>query len=248
MVSESFRREATQEELLARARDTFFPDADEQFSYFLADSGGYKIGTKLVTETTWTLGKYLELHGFFPSTTKLYCVQVPRGKTKKEKVRIQSCLSGVGMFWRNISKNTENLTSTATDDLKQTTESGVGEVDATSEAKNEGEVLTNCYSAAKSKNAIKSNQSLTGATELHMDSKAVVDSLKLSETDITISKQIGMGSFGVIYEAALNGIVVAVKISLGGASEESKQLAYNEIATLVRLRHPNIITVMGVML
>jgi hypothetical protein len=30
MVSESFRREATQEELLARARDTFFPDADEQ--------------------------------------------------------------------------------------------------------------------------------------------------------------------------------------------------------------------------
>jgi hypothetical protein len=30
MVTESFRREATQEELLARARDTFFPDADEQ--------------------------------------------------------------------------------------------------------------------------------------------------------------------------------------------------------------------------
>ena len=58
--------------------------------------------------------------------------------------------------------------------------------------------------------------------------------MKISEEDITVTKQIGMGSFGIVYEATLNGIVVAVKkISFGGAGEECRKMAYNEIATLM---------------
>ena len=72
---------------------------------------------------------------------------------------------------------------------------------------------------------------------------------ELKAPDIKIGKQIGQGSFGVVFKAKLHGMDVAVKKIAASASSSEKALAANmlnrEVKALRRCRHKNIVQLIG---
>ena len=75
--------------------------------------------------------------------------------------------------------------------------------------------------------------------------KDAADSFKLDGSKLVMGKQIGKGSYGVVYRADLAGTPVAVKKFMelkGHDPEEFKE----EIELMKMLRHPNFVTYLGV--
>jgi len=76
ITSCSIPPDASYQDVLAKGIEEFFPSSGQrQFNYYLADAQGGKLPDD-ISGTPWTLGEYLHGHGYFPSKTKLYCVQV----------------------------------------------------------------------------------------------------------------------------------------------------------------------------
>ena len=77
MLSMSIPPYAAYEEMVKKAKEQFFPSdqVDEHKYRFLADAQGSKI-IDTIEGKPWTLNEYLHSHGFYPSKTKIYCVQV----------------------------------------------------------------------------------------------------------------------------------------------------------------------------
>ncbi|GER45391.1 CTR1-like protein kinase [Striga asiatica] len=73
-----------------------------------------------------------------------------------------------------------------------------------------------------------------------------VDDLKIPWCDLALKEKIGSGSFGTVHRAEWNGCDVAVKILMEQDfhAEQFKEFL-REVAIMKRLRHPNIVLLMG---
>ena len=83
MVGVSLRPAATYDEVVETAKQQFFADLSsdkERYDYFLADPQGSKL-MNTIADKPWNLAQYLHYHGYFPSKTKLYLVQVHTYRT-----------------------------------------------------------------------------------------------------------------------------------------------------------------------
>ena len=62
-------------------KKTFFPRKEScgqlkvTSEYFLADAQGSKLSCE-IKGRSWSLNDYLHVHGYYPSKTKIFCVQV----------------------------------------------------------------------------------------------------------------------------------------------------------------------------
>jgi len=79
-IAVSVEPSASYNELVEEGKKHFFPNKDTgrlkiDNEYFLADSQGSKLPCE-IKGRDWTLKDYIHLHGYFPSKTKLFCVQV----------------------------------------------------------------------------------------------------------------------------------------------------------------------------
>ena len=80
MVAISLRPAATYEEIVGMAKQQFFAESnastdEERYEYFLADPQGSKLMNSIAGKP-WSLAQYIHVHGYYPSKTKIYCVQV----------------------------------------------------------------------------------------------------------------------------------------------------------------------------
>ena len=69
---------ATYEEVIGKAKEEFFSmvvGEEGKYEYFLADPQGSRL-SKTINGNQWNLAEYIHLHGYYPSKTKIYCVQV----------------------------------------------------------------------------------------------------------------------------------------------------------------------------
>ena len=68
------------EEIVAIAKQQFFAESnastdEERYEYFLVDPQGSKLMNSIAGKP-WSLAQYIHVHGYYPSKTKIYCVQV----------------------------------------------------------------------------------------------------------------------------------------------------------------------------
>ena len=95
---------------------------------------------------------------------------------------------------------------------------------------------------------------LTGVdVGVDLDSAAITEMLQGLETpqaSVALGKQLGEGAFGVVHEGYLDSIMksVAVKSQHENSSIESSQKFILEAKMFATLRHPNIVTLIGVCL
>lgn len=67
-----------------------------------------------------------------------------------------------------------------------------------------------------------------------------------SEVDVNFKKVLGLGTFSTIYEAKWRGLKVAVKYFNQDCPEQFKIHLKKEILILIKLHHPNILQILGV--
>lgn len=67
-----------------------------------------------------------------------------------------------------------------------------------------------------------------------------------SEVDVNFKKILGLGTFSTIYEATWRGLKVAVKYFNKDCPEQFKIHLKKEIIILIKLHHPNILQILGV--
>ena len=64
--------------------------------------------------------------------------------------------------------------------------------------------------------------------------------------DIQLGRQVGMGSYGIVYESKWKGVAVAVKRFIKQKLDERRMLEFRaEMAFLSQLHHPNIVLFIG---
>ncbi|KAJ3708412.1 hypothetical protein LUZ61_012117 [Rhynchospora tenuis] len=61
---------------------------------------------------------------------------------------------------------------------------------------------------------------------------------------LKLSKAIGQGGYGTVFEAVLNGKTVALKVPIKGCEIENREFN-QEVEILRRIRHPNLVTLIG---
>eukprot|EP00249_Psilotum_nudum_P013826 c24534_g1_i1 orf=263-3379(+) len=72
------------------------------------------------------------------------------------------------------------------------------------------------------------------------------DGLEISWGELTLKERIGAGTFGTVHRADWHGLDVAVKILIEqDFYEEQLKEFMREVAIMIRLRHPNIVLLMG---
>ena len=79
-IALSVEPSATYDELIEEGKKYFFPIKDTgrlhiDNEYFLADAQGSKLPSD-IKGRSWTLKDYMHFHGYYPSKTKIFCVQV----------------------------------------------------------------------------------------------------------------------------------------------------------------------------
>lgn len=62
---------------------------------------------------------------------------------------------------------------------------------------------------------------------------------------INPNNELGSGDFGIVYLASWRGTHVAAKVVNENISEEKKKLLINELDTMTKIRHPNIVQFLG---
>jgi serine/threonine protein kinase len=68
----------------------------------------------------------------------------------------------------------------------------------------------------------------------------------ISSNEVSMTKKIGEGQFGLVYEGKCRGVTVAVKVlHTTEMSEEDIEDFKKEVGIMVHLRHPNIVLLMG---
>jgi len=76
--------------------------------------------------------------------------------------------------------------------------------------------------------------------------ECVIHSWIIDYKDIQVSKQVGAGSYGIVYRGRWKGIDVAVKRFIKQKLTESRMLEFrSEMAFLSQLHHPNVLFVIG---
>jgi len=69
---------------------------------------------------------------------------------------------------------------------------------------------------------------------------------EIEPSEITLSKELGKGAFGVVYKGTLRGKSVAVKkLNAQNLDEETLASFRKEVAIMSKLRHPNVLLFMG---
>jgi len=85
-----------------------------------------------------------------------------------------------------------------------------------------------------------------GASENNFLNSANLCSWIIDYKDIQVSKQVGAGSYGIVYRGRWKGIDVAVKRFIKQKLTESRMLEFrSEMAFLSQLHHPNVLFVIG---
>ncbi|XP_065915409.1 uncharacterized protein [Dysidea avara] len=89
MVAISLRPAATYEEIVGMAKQQFFAESnvssdEDRYEYFLADPQGSKLMNSIAGKS-WSLAQYIHVHGYYPSKTKIYCVQCDKGQNALEE-------------------------------------------------------------------------------------------------------------------------------------------------------------------
>jgi len=79
-VAVSVEPSASYNDLIEEGKKLFFPRKSHgelkiSFEYFLADAQGSKLPND-IKGRSWSLNDYLHVHGYYPSKTKIFCVQV----------------------------------------------------------------------------------------------------------------------------------------------------------------------------
>ena len=80
-IAISVEPSTTYEDLIEEGKKHFFPSKNNPSvlqvnnEYFLADAQGSKLPDE-IKGRSWTLSEYIHLHGYYPSKTKIFCVQV----------------------------------------------------------------------------------------------------------------------------------------------------------------------------
>ena len=78
MLGVSLHPAATYDEVVETAKKLFFSEScsnNERYDYFLVDPQGSKL-MSTISEKPWSLAQYIHFHGYYPSKTKIYLVQV----------------------------------------------------------------------------------------------------------------------------------------------------------------------------
>ncbi|XP_065885340.1 uncharacterized protein [Dysidea avara] len=236
LTSVSLPPAATYEEVIEKAKEEFFTIAAQEgrYEYFLADPQGNRL-SKNINGNRWNLAEYIHLHGYYPSKTKIYCVQCDKEKPEIEESVIkanQTPALPAAVIQIPGDRNQIETWHPTSPQPSQVLNHQPSEVSnpRPNQIPNQPGRHENVENDKEGKHGNNIGACLIPASSIHL------------------GNQLGEGGFGTVYVSDFNGTLVAgtlVAVTQLKMDKSADVDHMNEIKALSVLCHPNIVLFMG---
>ncbi|XP_065885341.1 RAF proto-oncogene serine/threonine-protein kinase-like isoform X3 [Dysidea avara] len=237
LTSVSLPPAATYEEVIEKAKEEFFTIAAQEgrYEYFLADPQGNRL-SKNINGNRWNLAEYIHLHGYYPSKTKIYCVQ----QCDKEKPEIEESV---------IKANQTPALPAAVIQIP----GDRNQIETWHPTSPQPSQVLNHQPSEVSNprpNQIPNQPGRHENVENDKEGKHGnnIGACLIPASSIHLGNQLGEGGFGTVYVSDFNGTLVAgtlVAVTQLKMDKSADVDHMNEIKALSVLCHPNIVLFMG---